>query len=753
MNQEITRRQLLRNTAAVSVAAGGFATTSAAQGRDTGAWLGYGNDELNTGFNEGVDVSGSSASQQWTLNTSDAATSGISSQDGTVYFTDVSGRAYQVTADGQTEIFDSGTQAGAADESLPTSTPAIDSERIYIGGLSQQVFAVDTSGDEQWTYESEAAIRSSPVYDSNHVYVATVDGDVVCIDSVSGSEEWVFDTDGTIYSSPVLLNETVYVCTENGSVFAVETGTGDGDQITSLDGSVVASPVSDGDSVYIVDDQGSISAIGPSAEWDESIDDTITATPSVADETLYVATEGEDVLAVDTESGTTEWRITVDGGVETAIAVAGETVVVGTENGLVYGIDIEAEEIEWEYAVGTAISTPISVAGDTIYVGSTNGQVLALGTDSEILTNLADAAASGDVDEARGVINDNIPQEVQMLAGVGVAGIASYLTLGKLRKRTSSDTVSEDTESFEPTTLSGDATPIGPESTETAAEPEITDASYDDFERLESLGSGGTADVYKARYKNGSEDLVAIKVPRSSDASTIDTSAFDDFLNEAEVWNEIGDHERIVSVHTWGDTPLPWIAIEYMDAGDLTQQEFTSAEIFGELEGLAEGLHHAHRHGVTHADIKPENILYKSTADGTIGKLTDWGFANKLLEHSMSVKGFTPSYSAPEQFEPEKYGGTDERTDIYQLGVVAYELFTGELPYEGTSHGESVMAVLNDEPRVPSEVNSELDGPIDTVLLKALAKEKSDRYETALHFRDDLRRAYDMVVDESKAKS
>jgi len=750
MKKEITRRKLLRNTAAASVAAGGFATSTAAQERDNGSWLGYGKDQLNTGFNESNNVSGSSASEQWTLNTSDAATSAIASQDGTVYFTDESGRAYQVTADGQTETFDRGAQAGAADQSLPTPTPAIDSDQIYIGGLSQQVFAIDTDGDEQWTYETDAAVRSSPVYDSDQVYVATVDGDIVCLDSSSGSDEWIFDVEEEVYTTPVLLDGSVYVCTENGVVFAIETDSGDGDEITTVDGSVVASPVSDGDSVYVIDDEGTIAAIGPSVEWEESINDTVTATPAISDETLYVATEEGEVLAIDTETQNTEWQVTVDGGVETALAVAGETVVVGTQNGLVYGIDTDAEEVEWEYTVGTTISTPVSVADDAIYVGSTDGQVVSLQTDSEILTSLADAAASGDVDGAREVVDDNVPQEVQMLAGVSVAGIASYLTLGRLRKRRGSDTADEDTESFEPTTLSGDASPIGPESTETAAEPNITDASYDDFERLESLGSGGTADVYKARYKNGSEDLVAIKVPRSSDASTIDTSAFDDFLTEAEVWNEIDDHERIVSVHTWGDTPLPWIAIEYMDAGDLAHQDFTYAEIFRELEGLAEGLHHAHRHGVTHADIKPENILYKSTDNGVIGKLTDWGFANKLLEHSMSVKGFTPSYSAPEQFEPKKYGGTDERTDIYQLGVVAYELFTGELPYDGTSHGESVMAVLNDEPRIPSEVNTELEGPIDTVLLKALSKEKRDRYETALHFRDDLRRAYDMVVDKEK---
>ena len=747
MDHKLSRRRFLRTGAAASIAASGLSASSSAQEGNTGSWDGYGNDSLNTGFNQEADVSGNSLSQQWSLNTSDAATSGIPSRDGTVYFTDVSGRAYQVTSDGQTEIFDAGTQAGQSDEDLPTSTPAIDSDRIYIGGLSQQLFAIDTAGNEQWTYETDSAVRSSPVYDSEYVYSATVDGDVFCLNSDSGSEEWIFATDEIIYTTPVLVNGSVYVSTEDGTVFEIETESGNGEEIASLDGSIVASPVSDGDSVYVTNDTGTVSAIGPSVEWNQSVGESITATPAVADGTLYLATEAGALVAVDAASGNTEWRVPVDGSVTTAVAVGGETVVVGTENGRLYGIDTDDEEVDWEYTVGSTISTPVSIADEIIYLGGQNGQVLALTADSQVFASLWDAAASGDVDEARGVVDETVPREVQLIAGAGVAGVASYITLGKLRKTTTSNPTSNDTKKHEPARLSGDATPIGITQTEPSVQPEITDASYEDFERLESLGSGGTADVYKARYKKGAEDLVAIKIPRSSDAATIDTSSFDEFLNEAEVWNEIGDHNRIVSVHTWGETPLPWIAIEYMDAGDLTRQNLTYTEIFGELEGLAEGLHHAHRHGVTHADIKPENILYKNTADGTVGKLTDWGFANKLLDHSMSVKGFTPSYSAPEQFEPKKYGGTDERTDIYQLGVVAYELFTGELPYEGTSHGESVMAVLNDEPRVPSDVNSELGDAIDTVLLKVFSKRKEDRYETALHFRDDIRRAYDMVVE------
>jgi len=270
----------------------------------------------------------------------------------------------------------------------------------------------------------------------------------------------------------------------------------------------------------------------------------------------------------------------------------------------------------------------------------------------------------------------------------------------------------------------------------------ISDATYEDFEQIESIGSGGNADVYKARRDTDPSEFVALKIPRAANSNTLDASSFSDFLDEAEIWNDIDDHQRIVSIYAWGSTPLPWIAMEYMDSGDLSEQDLNYDGVFTELEGLAQGLHHAHRHGVTHTDIKPENILYTNIGGKTIGKLTDWGLANVLLDHSMSVAGLTPSYSAPEQFQPEKYGGTDERTDIYQLGVVAYELFTGERPFGALTQGEGVMAVLKDAPTAPSDINPDLTDDIDHVLLKVLSKKKDHRHETALHFRDDLRRAY-----------
>jgi serine/threonine protein kinase len=296
------------------------------------------------------------------------------------------------------------------------------------------------------------------------------------------------------------------------------------------------------------------------------------------------------------------------------------------------------------------------------------------------------------------------------------------------------------------TGLSGESIQIRDDSAENnSKELSLDGKSYTDFNQGRQIGSGGNADVYEASIDiDGITHTVALKTPRVAGDNTIDDTTISELLEEAEVWDKIDDHERIVTVHGWGSEPLPWIAMEYMGGGTLKSNKdmLSSKNIFAQLEGLCEGLHYAHRNGITHTDIKPENILFSTSDTDSIGKFSDWGLANVLLEHSTSVHGLTPDYSAPEQIQPEMYGGTDDRTDIYQLGVVAYELFTDQIPYGGSSHGEMVNAILNAEPPKPSEVNPDLPEALDSVLLKAIEKNKQDRYETALHLRDDLRRIY-----------
>jgi len=219
---------------------------------------------------------------------------------------------------------------------------------------------------------------------------------------------------------------------------------------------------------------------------------------------------------------------------------------------------------------------------------------------------------------------------------------------------------------------------------------------------------------------------------------TLHTDAVKRMLNEAETWSKLDDHDHIVDVVDYGGEPVPWIAMEHMDGGhlggrigemDMSQALWTAISITGAVR-------HAHRRGVAHLDLKPENILFRKVKDTwDVPKVADWGLSKHLLEHSKSVEGLSPQYAAPEQFD-DAFGSADDLTDVYQLGAVSYELFTGRPPFEGAP-ANAMRKVLNEPPMPPSEI-ADVPEELDEVLLTALAKEKEDRYDSVLYIRDAL---------------
>ena len=156
---------------------------------------------------------------------------------------------------------------------------------------------------------------------------------------------------------------------------------------------------------------------------------------------------------------------------------------------------------------------------------------------------------------------------------------------------------------------------------------------------------------------------------------------------------------------------------------------------------ITKGVRHAHGRGIAHLDLKPRNVLFR-TVDGAwdAPKVADWGLSKHLLEHSKSIEGMTVEYAAPEQFD-DSYGVSDDITDIYQLGAVFYELFTGRPPFEGQPF-EVIKQVERERPTPPSEV-ADVPSALDEILLTALAKEKTDRYGDILYLRDALQDIFD----------
>jgi serine/threonine protein kinase/SepF-like predicted cell division protein (DUF552 family) len=277
------------------------------------------------------------------------------------------------------------------------------------------------------------------------------------------------------------------------------------------------------------------------------------------------------------------------------------------------------------------------------------------------------------------------------------------------------------------------------------ASPPATTLAFADIRVGDRLGGGGNADVFEASARiDGREHNIAIKEPRVE--GTIAVEEMTELLEEAELWQSLDAHEHIVGVVDWGETPKPWIAMEYMDGGTLRQRLDTVgpppiAEAIWIARCLCRAVRHAHRHGVVHLDLKPSNVLFRGTEGETwnVPKIADWGLATHLIEHSGTVEGLSPAYAAPEQVDPDSTAAPDDYTDIYQLGVILYELLTGELPYDATGFALGQRIADPDAtPIPPSEREDTLSPAIDAVVLPALAHEKADRYETVVELRNAL---------------
>ena len=245
------------------------------------------------------------------------------------------------------------------------------------------------------------------------------------------------------------------------------------------------------------------------------------------------------------------------------------------------------------------------------------------------------------------------------------------------------------------------------------------------------LGAGGFADVYEGTDENG--ERVAVKVPQFKMEKTMDSTSLKRFASEADIWRKL-QHENIVTVYETWPKPIPHIVMELMDGGDLENlmknHKLSVGEAVQIMVQILEGISYAHRMATVHRDLKPENILFMS--DG-IAKITDWGIgkymASEGLTKTIETKG-TLAYSAPEQFDTSEYGKVDWQTDIFQLGIVFYEMLTGVKPFEGRDMAEIMGKVLRHEPEPPSSIRGDVPPELDEIVMGALEKYKEDRWES-----------------------
>jgi len=265
----------------------------------------------------------------------------------------------------------------------------------------------------------------------------------------------------------------------------------------------------------------------------------------------------------------------------------------------------------------------------------------------------------------------------------------------------------------------------------------------------ECLGRGGMGRVVAANDRQ-LERRVALKFLTSDDPARRRL-----FLREGRAQARIR-HEHVLEVYDGGELEgQPFLSMRYVAGGTLDDvaPRLSLEHKIRLLIQVAEGLHAAHRLGLLHRDVKPANVLVEETADGDLRALVgDFGIAADVAEAGAPAGGAiagTPQYMAPECLT----GGdaVDRRADVYSLGITAYKVLTGTLPYEGPLTVDVLRQTVDAELPPPRRKRADLPAEIEAIILRATAKDPNERYASARAVAEDLRRYLDGEVVEAYA--
>ncbi|MBQ2890065.1 MAG: Stk1 family PASTA domain-containing Ser/Thr kinase [Clostridia bacterium] len=257
------------------------------------------------------------------------------------------------------------------------------------------------------------------------------------------------------------------------------------------------------------------------------------------------------------------------------------------------------------------------------------------------------------------------------------------------------------------------------------------------YEIIEEIGSGGMAVVYKAKCRILNR-YVAIKVLRTDLKD--DAEFLRRFNIEAQSAASL-THPNIVSIYDVGtEGDLHYIVMEFVEG--ITLKEYIDKNVLLNWKEaldyaiqIAKGLEQAHKNSIVHRDIKPHNIIM--TSEGVL-KITDFGIARASMQSTVTAEDTaigSVHYVSPEQ---ARGGYVDERSDIYSLGIVLYEMLTGKVPFDNESPVSIAIMHLQTQPQPPRDLNISIPKAVEDIVLKAIRKEVAERYATITEFKEAL---------------